>query len=595
MEWDAILALGVALAVMAGMLYGRIPADMLMVAAMAILLLAGVLNLKTALLGFSNENVLTIALLYVLSAGLTDSGALAWFADRLLGGGQRLGPVQWRLALSVSGLSSLMNNTPIVAMMIPAIQSWCRRTGRPPSALLLLLSYAAILGGTVTLLGTSTNLVVNGLIISQLGRPGLGFFEITPLGLILAGTGLLYLLFVGNRLLPQRDALRENIESTREYAVRMRVEADGPIANRSIEAAGLRRLGSAYLTEVERDGILLTAVGPDRILQGGDLLTFIGSPESAGELQTIPGLTHADASATTLRLENPQRVLLEAVLSNECPYLNQTVRQASFRSRYGAAILAINREGRRLQGKIGDVRLLAGDALLLESGKEFAARYRNHRDFLLLSPVMDAPLQDFRKAPVAIAILAGMVLAAISGLISLFEAALATAGAMLLTGCVTPARARSSIDISVILVIAASFAVGQALLDTGAVDYLARSLMQIPGLTPWTALAAVYLITALLTEQITNNAAAVLMFPIAAGAAEMLQVSPMPFAMAILFAASASFLTPIGYQTNLMVYGPGGYRMVDYLRVGGPLQALCAIVSIVGIPLIWPFSASAPQ
>lgn len=585
---SALLTLLTVLAVLGTLAATRLAPDTILMAALAFLMISGILTPGEALAGFANPGVMTIAILYVVAAGLKETGAIQWLAHRLLGQPSRLRQAQLRVLLPASGLSAFMNNTTVVAMFIPAIQEWATRLKLPPSKLLLPLSYAAILGGTCTLIGTSTNLVVDGLLQSERGVQ-LAMFELAWVGvpLVIVGGGFLY--WFADRLLPDRQGALEQLESAREYSVEVVVEEKGPLAGKSIADAGLRNLAHGYLADIERHGRLLTAVPPDTELAAGDILVFIGAPECARELRRIHGLRPANGDVQKLNIAHHRRCLVEAVIGPDFAGLNQTVRESRFRSRYQAVILSISRHGRRLPGKVGGHRLQVGDTLLLETAQDFVDQYRYRKDFLLVSGLNDSTPPDFRKAPWAIGILAAMVVISASGLLSILEAALLAGGAMLITRCVPASKARRYVDLSVLIVIAASFALGAAMTKTGAAAQIAQWLLLIDGLAPWVALALVYLLTVVFTELITNNAAAVLMFPIAVAVAEQLGVSFMPFAVAIMFAASASFMTPLGYQTNLMVLGPGGYRFSDYLRLGAPLSLVVGITAVGLIPWVWSF------
>jgi di/tricarboxylate transporter len=587
MEPAAIITLIVIGAVFITLIGTRLPADMVLGAALTLLLISGVLTPRQALVGFSNPGVLTVAVLYILSAGLKQTGAVRWMADHLLGMPRSATRAQMRLIGPAAGLSAFMNNTAVVAMFIPAVQEWSRRLGISASRLLMPLSWFAILGGTCTLIGTSTNLVVDGLIQDKTGE-ALGLFELAWVGLPLLAAGALVFLLISARLLPERVGLMQQVESAREYSVDMKVPAGSPLAGQTIAEAGLRQLAYGYLTEIERQGRLLTAVGPDTLLESGDLIRFIGEPRCAEEVRALRGLAPAHGGTEKLELANHKRCLIEVVLGPDFPGLGYNVRETRFRSNYGAAILAISRRGERLSGKIGDIRLQVGDTLLLEGSPEFVDQYRFRRDFLLVSLLNDSGRPDHRKAPLAGAILAGMVALNVTGLLTVFEAALVAAGAMLLTRCVTAIQARRAIDYQVLIVIAASFALGQAMELSGAADHIADVLL-FGDIHPWLALALVYAMTAILTELITNNATAVLMFPIAVAMAGQLDVSFMPYVITVMFAASASFLSPLGYQTNLMVMGPGGYHFTDYLRVGLPMTLTTAVVVVGLVPLVWSF------
>ncbi|WP_375177546.1 SLC13 family permease [Marinobacter mobilis] len=589
MAWDAVFTLVVLALVLGSLVFTRVSADLVLMAALAVLVIFGVLSPVSALAGFANPGVITIATLYVVAAGLKETGAVQWIARRLLGHPKSIKSAQMRMVAPTGVLSAFMNNTAVVAMFIPAIQDWAQRLEIPASKLLLPLSYAAILGGTCTLIGTSTNLVIDGMLQSRLGI-NLGLFELAWVGVPLLVVGGGFLVLFASRLLPDRGGLSEELDAVREYGVEVEVVSPGPLIGKTIAEAGLRALTYGYLTEIDRKGRLITAVEPDRTLQPGDKLYFVGAPECASELRRIHGLQPASGGVHKLDIANHQRCLVEVVLGPEFPALGMTVRDSRFRTRFNAVILSVSREGRRVSGKLGDIQFKMGDTLLLEASHEFAEQYRFRRDFLLVSALNDSTPPDFHKAPLALGILLVMVALSASGLLTIMEAAFLAAGGMIVSRCITAGKARRSLDLPVLVVIAASFALGNAMSETGAAAALVGALLgNGEGLSPWMGLVLVYVLTAVFTEVITNNAAAVLMFPVALALSEQLGVSFLPFAVAVMFAASASFITPLGYQTNLMVYGPGRYRFTDYIRVGMPLSLLIGCVSVTLIPMVWSF------
>lgn len=584
---DAAVAVGTVTAVLAALTFTRLAPDLAFGAGLTILLVSGVLEPAEAFSGFSNEGVLTVAVLYAVVAGLRDTGGVHWISRRLLGRPASLSGGLLRLMLPVTVLSAFLNNTPIVAMLIPAVREWARANGLSVSKLMIPLSYAAILGGTTTLIGTSTNLVINGLLI-EAGGPRLGMFELAWVGVPTALLGLA-LILVTRGFLPDRQSSMTQLSDPREYSIEMHVVEEGPLVGKNIEEAGLRHLGSVYLVEIERQGRILPAVSPKEVLRGGDRLVFVGVVESVVELQRINGLTPATNQLFKLDARPSQRALVEAVVSNSFPMLGRRIREGRFRSVYGAVVIAVARNGERMRAKIGDIIPRPGDTLLLAAGPDFVERHRNSRDFYLVSPIEDSSPLRFERAVPALLILVGMVLAVAFGWLRMVEAAMVAAALMLIARCTTSASARRSIDWSVLLVIASAFGIGHALQKTGVAQAVATGILDLAGSNPMSALAALYFVTALFSALITNNAAAVLMFPIAAALAGSMGVNVMPFAVAIAMGASASFATPVGYQTNLMVYGPGGYNFRDYLRIGLPLTALAGIVAVVVIPFVWKF------
>ena len=587
--WQAWVTMGIVVAIFIVLMCTRLPSDYVFLGGLGVLLISGILDPFEALSGFSSQGVVTVAVLYVVVSGLKDTGGLSWVSRHVLGRPKSYRGAQMRLMLPVCTLSAFLNNTPVVALFIPVVIEWCRRIRVQPSRLLIPLSYASIFGGMCTLIGTSTNLIVNGMVQTRYNTAGLNMFEITKIGLPLAVVGIFFIVVL-SRLLPSRKGFDEIVSDPKEYTLELEVTPGGSIENKSIEAAGLRQLPGAFLADVIRDNRIITAVAPDEVLRANDRLVFVGNIDSLKTLYGYQDLRPASDQIFKLDTPRHQRCLVEAVVSNTCPLIGKSIREGNFRDRYNAVVVAVARNGERIQGRLGDIVLRPGDALLVEAHAGFIPRQKDSRDFYLVSEVGDSSPRRFEKAPVAFAILIGMVALAGLGWLSMLKAALLAAGLMLITGCCSHANARRSIEWEVLLTIAAALGLGMALDKTGAANALAGGFLSLSGGHPWVALAMVYLITSVFTAAITNNATAALFFPIAMQTAEQLGVSIMPFVMCIMVAASASFATPIGYQTNLMVYGPGGYRFSDYLRIGVPLNLIIGCVCVALAPLIWPFS-----
>jgi di/tricarboxylate transporter len=561
---------------------------MIMIGGVMLLLVAGVLTPAEALAGLSNEGMVTIGMLYIVTSGVQETGAMTGILARLLGRPRSVGVAQLSLMAPVAGASAFLNNTPLVAMFIGAVSDWAKKNRIAPSKLMLPLSYAAVVGGTTTLIGTSTTLVVNGMLIKETGHQSLGMFDIAVVGVPLVGAVIAFVWLTSRWLLPDRQSAVTQMENSRSYIVEMLVDADSPLLGRTIEEAGLRHLPGLFLMEIERGANSLPAVSPQEHLEARDRLIFTGLAESIVDLQKIRGLTPATDQVFKLRAAG-ERCLVEAVVSDSCPLVGRTVREGRFRTRYNAAVIAVARNGEQLHQKIGDVKLRAGDTLMLLTHPAFAEQQRNSRDFYLVSTVENSRQPRHDKAGVALAIIAAMVAAVTLGWTSMLTAAMVAAAAIVVTGCTTSSTARRAVDWQVLLTIAAALAIGKALDKSGAAEHIAAQITTIGVGNPWLALVAVYVITVLFTELITNNAAAALMFPIAIATAHTLGVDFMPYVIAVLFAASASFATPIGYQTNLMVMGPGGYRFADYLRAGIPVSVLVGIISLSLIPVFWHF------
>lgn len=588
MSFDAWLTVTVTLCCLGTLVLTRLGTDITLMAGLTVLLLFKVVTPDAAFSGFANEGVLSIAVLYVVATGLRDTGAINSLIGLLFGRPRSARGAQLRMMLPVTFMSAFLNNTPIVATFLPAVSDWAKRQRISVSKLMIPLSYAAIFGGTCTLIGTSTNLVVDGLLKSQAHLPGFGFFQLAWIGVPCAVAGIVYVVIASHWLLPERRPVMAQLENPREYTVEMLVEAASPLVGQTIQAAGLRQLPGLFLVEIERDGEIIPAVGPDEKLAGGDRLVFAGITDSIVDLQRIRGLAPATDQVFKLTAPRTARTLIEAVIAVYSPVCGKTIREGRFRSHYNAVIIAVARNGQRLPGKIGDIELAPGDTLLLETETEFMEQHANSRDFLLLRPIDGAAIPRHEKSWLAWTILLMLVVTASTGLLQLLPAALLAAGLMLLTRCCSLSSARRSIELEVLIAIAAAFGIGSALNTSGAAAAFAHTLLAATGDNPLLLLAVIYLITMILTEMVTNNAAAVIMFPLAFATTQSLGLHFMPYAVAIAMAASASFATPLGYQTNLMVYGPGGYRFSDYLRFGLPLNLLMLTISVSIIPRVWP-------
>ncbi|MEE4382098.1 MAG: SLC13 family permease [Pseudomonadales bacterium] len=584
---SAWLTLGLCAGVIGVLVSTRLTPDLVLMGALTVLSAAGVLTPAEALGGFANEGLITVAALFVVAAGMRDSGAVDLIVQRVLGEPRHYRLALARLMLPVLAISGFLNNTPVVATMIPAVLRWSRRIGFQPSKLMIPLSYASILGGTLTLIGTSTSLVVNGQYRALTGEPGFSLFAITPVGLPVALAAFLFFVLTANRLLPDRTSPSETFANPRAFTFEVAVAENGPVVGLTIEQAGLRNLKRMFLAEIERAETILTAVGPGERLRGGDRLVFVGETDAILDVLRINGLVASSAESPVIERDVAERRLVEAVVSPACEVLGSTIRDSGFRERYGAVVLAVNRGGEPIRGNLGSIRLRAGDVLLLEARPAFLYRQRQLRDFLLVNDTGERrPAHD--RAPLAWAVLVALVLAATTGLTSMLNASLLGAGAMILGRCVRPAAARRSLDLTVLVTIGASFALGTALEVTGAAAWIGDGVRALAGDRPWLLLILSYLCVSLLTELISNSAAALIMLPVVLNAAAGTNLNPEPFVITTMMAASASFSTPLGYQTNLMVFGPGGYRFGDFLRTGLAMNALCAVVTLAVVPRIYP-------
>ncbi|MCA8953320.1 MAG: SLC13 family permease [Planctomycetes bacterium] len=605
MTFEILAVLGVLALVLGLLTMTRIAPDAILVAGLTVLLAIpvfdpatgwrfGVIPVARGVAGFGNPGMLAVGALFVVVTGLRETGAIDWLAATLLGRPRSERSAILRVMLPVVGMSAFLNNTPVVAMLIPAVQDWSKRLAISASRLLIPLSYAAILGGTCTLIGTSTNLVVAGLVAETGEVPALAMFDITWIGLPTAIACAAFIVWLGPRLLPQRPAgpptTPAGLSDTRQYTLELVVPAGSALADRSVDEAGLRSLPGCFLIEIERAGEIIAPVGPERRLQAGDRLLFAGVVDSIRELVNTRGLAVATDQVFKLDAPRYRRRLFEAVVAPGAALSGATIRGADFRNRFHGAVIAVARNGERVRGRIGDIRLKGGDLLLVEAEPKFDDRARGSRDFLLVRSLEDSTPRQHGRAPLAIGILLLMVALATSGVYPMLVAAMLAAGAMVLLRCCTLTEARRAIDWSLLTVIAASLGIGEAMAASGAAELIARGILGSCAGNAWLLLTAVYLTTALLTAAISNAAAVALMFPIATAAATALGVERMPFVIAIMMAGSASFATPIGYQTNLMVYGPGGYTFRDFLRIGVPVNLVAGVCTVALTPLVFPFT-----
>ncbi|MFK7929455.1 MAG: SLC13 family permease [Myxococcota bacterium] len=578
----------------------RVGPDLTLVGALAVVVAAGVLDLGQAAQGFANPALLTIGALFVVAAAVRETGALVLITRWVFGQTRspRLGLL--RLVLPTAVLSAFVNNTPVVAMFIPATRSFAQRVGESPSRFLMPLGFAAMLGGTCTLIGTSANLVVSGQLESANQAP-LGMLEIGWVGLPTMVVGVLYLMTVGHYLLGRRRAPGETLsdEGAREYLAEVRVAEDSPLAGRTVEDAGLRHLPKLFLAEIHRaSGDVVRPVAPTTRLQVGDLLVLSGVASTVADLRALPGLQPVDE----LDVSSLDRHLFEVVVSHRSALLGRTVRDVGFRRRYDAAILAVHRAGERIQDRIGDIVLQPGDTLMLSSSPGFRKTWRDSTDFYVVSAVDEQVPPRYRAANAALAVLMLLVMIPV-GSTFLHQAvpsipevpigvlALLAVVALLALGCVTPRQARQSVDYSILVVIGSALGLAKALEVSGAAESIASVLVSSTSwLPPIGLLALIYVVCVLSASLLTNAAAAALIFPIAVSVAQAASLDPRPFAIVVALAASAGFASPVGSNATLLTYGPGGYRYLDYTRVGLPLNALCLAVALLVVPLVWPLA-----
>jgi di/tricarboxylate transporter len=553
--------------------------------------LTGILSAEQGFAGLSNPATLSVAGLFVVARAARDHGGLDRYVGRLLGDG-RSGPraALLRLLPPVVCVSGAVNNTPLVATAGPIVRAWGERRGVATTHLLIPLSYAAILGGMLTAIGTGPNLVVSGLLEAR-GEPGLGFFTITAVGLPVAAIGCALIVLLAPRLLPpdRRSPHEHLLGHERDYTIRLRVVGGGPVEGRTVAQAQLRDLPTTYLAGIGRRGRGLPAVASDLELEADDELIFVGQVDDVSGLLATPGLVEAEQPQTEL-LDGDGHMLTECVLGTASPLVGSTLKSTSFRGRYGGAVVAIHRAGERIEGKLGTVELRAGDALLVLAAPDFADRWAGRSDFSVVVPserVAVTPKADHRRW-IALGSLGGMVVLAASGAMSVLHAILLACSVLVATRTIRFRQALDALDREVLLIVAAAIGLGAGLEASGLSALLAGAIGTVAaGGGIIVAVAAVVIGTMVLTELITNVAAAALMVPIALDLADRIGAEPVGFAVAVAIGASASFLTPIGYQTNTMVYGLGGYRFGDFWRLGLPITATTLGTCLVMVPWVW--------
>lgn len=581
MGWEAWFTLAVTVLTLVLLVRETLAPANIMLGATILLLVVGIISPTEAFSGFGNSAPITVAALYVLARAVEKTNLLQPVLSFLLGekAGDR-GSLN-RLLPTSAAASAFLNNTPLVAMLIPPVSDWAQRTGKSPSKYLMPLSYAVILGGVITVMGTSTNLVVSGMLEAK-GLPPMGIFEITPIGLPVAVVGVIVLVLTAPFLLPARLGARRDLERVaREFNVTMLVEPGGPIDGKAVSEGGLRHLQGVFLVEVVREGESIAPVDSRMVLKGGDHLCFVGQVDNIVDLQSMRGLVSAEQPHLT-QFDTVKHTFLEAVIGVPSPLVGKTLKEVDFRSRYQAAVVAIHRAGHRVKAKLGEVDLKVGDTLVLLADPGFRNRWRDRTDFLLVSQLGGTPPAVSRKAWFVGLVTIAIVFVAGLGILPMLQASLLAAIALVAFGVLTATEARNAVDLDVILVIATSFGIGAAMDGSGLASKLSELLVgAFDGMGLLGVCFGIILATSVVTEIITNNAAAALLFPIAFASAERLNQDPRVFALIVAVMASTSFLTPIGYQTNTMVYGPGGYRFSDYSRLGAPLTIVVMITILV--------------
>ncbi len=554
--------------------------------AIVILSVSGALTPHEVLVGFSNESIVVIIMLIIIGRVINKTSAMNFLFNKLFSAVRTYMGFLSKLMLGVAGSSAFINNTPIVAMLIPYVYDWGKRNKIAESKLLIPLSYASILGGCTTLIGTSTNLVVNGLSVES-GLPSLNIFDFSYVGVPMLIIGIIYILIVGCKLLPEkRDAMEKFIEKPREYIVETVVLKKSPLIGKTVEEDNLRNLRGLFLVEIFRGNRKIAPVKPTEIIEEGDRLIF------AGVTDTIVDLVNSDIglSLPSSAVMGGQETVdvIEAVVSHNSNLTGKEVKEADFRANHDAAILAIHRNNEKLSGKIGEIKLQSGDVLLLLAGAEFWKKEEALGDMYVISKVKE--LHKVDKSNVII-LLTGTILAIFLSAftaVSLFQALLVLMAIIILLKIAKVSEIRRYIDLDLLAILGFALAMGKALINTGVAEV--ASDFMISTLQPFGTiglLATIFIVTNILSAYITNKAAVAIIFPVALTVAISLNVNPVPFVLIVAYGGAASFITPIGYQTNLMVYGPGGYTFKDFLKIGFPLTLLYMVGSVAILGYIY--------
>lgn len=596
MSWQIAAVLALAVGAMISFVREKYPPDVVALCLLVIIAASGLVPLRDAFAVFSNPAPITVAAMFVLSAALMRCGAL----DYLSSGVEKVAFLPYQVVIFlvvslVAFVSAWINNTPVVVVFVPVVLSLARRMKLPASKFLIPISYASVLGGNCTLIGTSTNLVVNGLIVEH-GLPGLGMFELAAVGVPAAVIGALYLAVVGKRLLPARESLTSILseDERREYMTEAFVPAASPLIGRSLRTAGLVKARGFRVIEVVRDGVAIHIDPAATPLAEGDRLVLACRPSGIAHARSMPGFDFT-AEAGLEQIAAHEGVVFEGAVAPNSEIIGQSISELNFRQRFRVIVLAIHRGGVNVREKLETMPLQMGDILLMMGTEQAVNGLRRGDDIILFDRPPVPSLSRHKRIPLVLATIAAVVLAETFDLLPIHVGAIAGAVLMCLTGCIKPKEAYESIEWNLLFVIFGMLALGVAMQQTGAAAWLAKNV--VAGVDhvvggpekPLVMLACVYVVTIILTEILSNNAVAALMVPIALGVATAAGLDARPFVIAVTIAASAAFATPIGYQTNTYIYGIGGYKFADFVKIGVPLNVLCFIVSMLVIPRIWPF------
>ncbi|WP_052255380.1 SLC13 family permease [Salinicoccus sp. YB14-2] len=567
-------------------------ADFIIFFFLVLFLLSGTITTEQALSGFSNEGMLTVLLLFIVAGAIQKHGIIENFIYGILGKSKSLHISMVKLLAPISFASGFLNNTPIVITLTPILRDWARDNGFSPSKLLIPLSYATILGGTITMIGTSTNLIVNGLLINA-GVGGFSFFTLSIVGVPITLVGLIYILTVGYKILPNNLGAEDTIrKEAKEFLAEATIGEKFEYVNDKIITASKNSLKGIYIIEIIReDGQHIFPVSAHTFIRKGDNLIFSATLSKIAEVEKLKGISLKTGTDDSLEvLQNDNHHLVEAVISHNSGLVGKTIRSSLFRSTYNAGVIAVHRNNQRITSRVGDIVLKPGDTLLLLAENSFVQRHQHSHNFYVVSTVNppETLRQSNLKGILALGLLLVMIFSVTLGMLSMFEAMLIAVVLLIITRLINWSEILTYIQFDVILLIASAFGIGAAMTQSGLAQFIAENMLSFARpLGVLGIIFIVYIVTNIFTELITNSAAAVLMFPIAFEIAAQLDIPYMGLIITIAIAASCSFITPIGYQTNLIVYGPGGYKFSDYIKIGTPLVLITMVMTSTIVYFVW--------
>ena len=582
--WITILTV---LSMFTVLLLTKLRADLVFLGAIAILFVTGVLNAKEAFSGFSSTSVVIIGVLFVVVAGLTHTGVLQWIVKHLLGQPESYSKAVIRLMLPVAGLSSFLSNTTVVALFVGIVKMWSKKLGVSPSKLLIPLSYASGMGGVCTLIGTPPNLIISGLYAENTGV-AMNVLTTTIPGLFCLFIGVLSIIAMRN-LLPDRKAPESAFESTSEYTVELLVPSDNPNIGMTINEADLNNVRGGNLIEVVHFDEFVSPAGGDEILMGGDRLIYSGQIDEILELKKTHGLVNADHYVFTLSEIDKNRQLRTAYVTFGSSLIGKAIGNTNFEKDYGLVLVAVARSGKRIEQSPREVVIQAGDTLLLDCPPKLKIDTSSLASKLHFFDSDQVP-NIGKKTLISTTIMIAMVVLSALNIIPLLQCAFLAAMAMLIFKCCNVDQAMKSINWEILMVFAVSVVLGVAIQKTGIAERLAFGILDVCGDNPIVVMTAICFVGTFITEFISNTAAGAMFFPIMYQAAEKLGYEPFPFLVALMVSVSSSFATPIGSPTHMLVYGPGGYRFSDFMRIGLLMNIIILAANIFIVNIIYPLT-----